>query len=230
MQVYKLERAFQELAAAAEAAQSEQPATLQEGIRQYFGTQGPADAARPDPEDDSQDKAAAISSAARPGNKIAALACLPFDAEVGPMTHIQVRIADAVYGERADCPTLCTSINCHATSFSSSHILHRCCSTEDVCKPLQSCHAARRVLSHSCCALTPHTACLQVKAAAEEVRARAPAGARVTARAVARVLHGRDTPTWRRQDWAKCPGWGKCLHVPFEQLRRLAQEALLAAL
>jgi hypothetical protein len=52
-------------------------------------------------------------------------------------------------------------------------------------------------------------------------------GARVTARAVARLLHGRECPAWRRADWARCPGWGACLHVPFEQLRRLAQEALV---
>ena len=71
---------------------------------------------------------------------------------------------------------------------------------------------------------------MQIKAAVEEVRGRVPAGVRVTARAIARFLHGRDCAHWLRRDWARCPGWGTCMHVPFEQVKQRAHEAFIAAL
>jgi hypothetical protein len=55
------------------------------------------------------------------------------------------------------------------------------------------------------------------------------AGQRLTARAVARVLQGRDSPAFPRNIWSKCPGWSRAVHVDFETLRRLAQDALLSS-
>lgn len=71
---------------------------------------------------------------------------------------------------------------------------------------------------------------LQVKAAVEEMRSVAPPSVRVTARAVARVLHGRDCPGFPRATWCKCSTWGKCVHVPFLRLRQLAQAELISSL
>ena len=62
------------------------------------------------------------------------------------------------------------------------------------------------------------------------MRAAAPSGVRVTARAIARLLHGRDCPGFPRAVWCKCSTWGKCVHVPFRRLRQLAQAELVSSL
>lgn len=69
---------------------------------------------------------------------------------------------------------------------------------------------------------------MQVQAATEEVQGRMEAGQRLTARAVARILHGHDSPAFPRTIWSRCPGWAKALHVDFDTLRALAQDALLS--
>ena len=62
---------------------------------------------------------------------------------------------------------------------------------------------------------------------AEEAARRAGSNVKLTGRAVASLLHGRDMPAFPRSAWSKCPGWGSCMHVRFGDLRRHAQAQLM---
>ena len=68
---------------------------------------------------------------------------------------------------------------------------------------------------------------LQVAATVEHTAERAGEQVQVTARAIASIMHGRDTPSFPRSAWSKCPGWGSCMHVRFAELRSAAQKELL---
>jgi hypothetical protein len=70
-------------------------------------------------------------------------------------------------------------------------------------------------------------ATLQVAATVEHAAVRAGKNVHLTARAIANIMHGRDTPAFPRSAWSKCPGWGSCMHVRFAELRSAAQKELL---
>lgn len=68
---------------------------------------------------------------------------------------------------------------------------------------------------------------LQVAATVEHAVERAGEQVQLTARAIAGIMHGRDTPAFPRSAWSKCPGWGTCMHVRFAEVRSAAQRELL---
>jgi hypothetical protein len=68
---------------------------------------------------------------------------------------------------------------------------------------------------------------MQVSATVENAAQRAGDQVQLTARAIASIMHGLDTPAFPRSAWSKCPGWGTCMHTRFSELRAVAQKELL---
>lgn len=61
-----------------------------------------------------------------------------------------------------------------------------------------------------------------------QVLMRSCVGVRLTARATARILHGVGSPSFPAAVWARNPFWSRHAAVPFEDVRRVAHEELVA--
>ena len=68
---------------------------------------------------------------------------------------------------------------------------------------------------------------LQVRAVIEDSKMLLGPGQKLTARAVARIMHGLDSPGYPRKSWCRCSGWSTAPQVPFEQLRATALQELM---
>lgn len=61
-----------------------------------------------------------------------------------------------------------------------------------------------------------------------KVLMRSCAGVRLTARAAARILHGVGSPSFPATAWSRNPFWGRHAAVPFDDVKRMAHEELVA--
>jgi ATP-dependent DNA helicase Q4 len=61
-----------------------------------------------------------------------------------------------------------------------------------------------------------------------KVLMRSCAGVRLTARAAARILHGVGSPSFPATAWSRNPFWGRHAAVPFDDVKRIAHDELVA--